>query len=54
MEPTMNHFDAQGNAIMVDVSAKDVTARTAVAEGKIRVSRPVLEAITNHLSLIHI
>lgn len=48
MEPTMNHFDAQGNAIMVDVSAKDVTARTAVAEGKIRVSRPVLEAITNH------
>lgn len=46
MEPMLNHFDAQGNAIMVDVSAKDVTTRTAVAEGKVRVSGPVLEAIT--------
>ncbi|MCR5137410.1 MAG: cyclic pyranopterin monophosphate synthase MoaC [Oscillospiraceae bacterium] len=39
------HFDAQGNARMVDVSGKDVTARTAVAEGRIRVSREVYEAI---------
>ncbi len=39
------HFDAKGNARMVDVSGKDVTARTAVAEGFIQVSREVYEAI---------
>ena len=46
MEPTMNHFDQEGNAIMVDVGGKEPTVRTATAEGLIRVSRPVLEAIT--------
>lgn len=45
MEPVWNHFDPGGNAVMVDVSAKASTARTAVAEGTITVSRPVLEAI---------
>ncbi|MFR5602239.1 MAG: cyclic pyranopterin monophosphate synthase MoaC [Lachnospiraceae bacterium] len=39
------HFDEQGNAVMVDVTGKQITARTAVAEGTIRVSRPVMEAI---------
>lgn len=48
MEPKFNHFDPDGNAVMVDVSAKDPTFRTAVAEGTIQVSRPVLEAITGH------
>ena len=42
-----NHFDAAGNAIMVDISEKAVTPRTAVAQGSIRVSREVLEAIKN-------
>jgi len=40
-----NHFDDKGNARMVDVSGKDATARVAVAEGAIRVSREVMEAI---------
>ena len=39
------HFDAQGNARMVDVSGKSVTARTAVAEGTIQVSPEVFHAI---------
>lgn len=30
---TLTHFDAAGQAHMVDVSGKDVTAREAVAEG---------------------
>ena len=46
MEGKFNHFDSDGNAIMVDVSAKQPTQRTAVAEGTIRVSRAVLEAIS--------
>ena len=48
MEPTFNHFDQDGNAIMVDVSPKEPTFRVAVARGKIKVSRPVLEAIVGH------
>ena len=46
MEPAFNHFDEAGNAIMVDVTGKDPTCRTAVAEGTIKVTRPILEAIT--------
>lgn len=42
-----NHFDESGNAVMVDVSDKDVTARTAVATGSIRVSAEVMEAVRN-------
>ena len=30
---TLTHFDADGNAVMVDVSAKDETERTATAVG---------------------
>ena len=40
-----NHFDKNGNAIMVDVSEKPVTARTAVAVGSIRVSSEIIEAV---------
>ena len=32
------HFDEQGNAVMVDVHAKDDTYRVAVATGKIKVT----------------
>ena len=45
MEPRLNHFDESGSAVMVDVTQKEPTFRTAVARGEIRVSRPVLEAI---------
>ena len=40
-----NHFDEQGNAIMVDVSGKAVTSRTATAKGSIVVSPETLTAI---------
>ena len=43
----MNHFDENGNAVMVDVSGKDITKRTATAAGKIQVSKDVMEAIQN-------
>lgn len=46
MEQKLNHFDEAGNAVMVDVTEKGPTVRTAVAEGTIRVTRPILEAIT--------
>lgn len=42
-----NHFDEKGNAIMVDVTDKEITERVAVAKGSIRVSKEVFEAIMN-------
>lgn len=41
----LTHFDKDGKAIMVDVTQKNDTDRTAVAEGKIIVSKSVFEAI---------
>ncbi len=41
------HFDEQGNARMVDVSEKTITARTAAAEGIIEVSPEVYAAVEN-------
>ena len=43
----LNHFDEHGNAVMVDVSEKNITARTAVASGQIHVSRDVFDAIVH-------
>jgi cyclic pyranopterin phosphate synthase len=31
----LTHFDSDGNAVMVDVSGKDITGRVAVARGRI-------------------
>jgi cyclic pyranopterin phosphate synthase len=45
MEREFTHFDERGNAIMVDVSAKEVTERLAVARGNITVSGETLSAI---------
>lgn len=42
------HFDDNGNAVMVDVSEKDSTRRTAVATGDIYVSQAIMEAILHH------
>ncbi len=39
------HFDEKGNAYMVDVSDKDVTRRSATAQGSISVSCDVMEAV---------
>ena len=41
----LTHFDDNGNAVMVDVSEKDITDRIAVARGSIHVSRRALDAI---------
>lgn len=41
------HFDKNGNAIMVDVSEKNITSRTAVATGKIVVSEEIFTHIKN-------
>lgn len=50
MEKSMNdqltHLDDQGNAIMVDVSAKAATSRKAVAQGCIQVIPAILSALT--------
>lgn len=40
-----NHFDARGNAVMVDVSAKQQSMRTAVAEALVEMSPELLAAI---------
>ena len=42
---TLTHFDESGNAHMVDVSAKPVTARTAIAEGQVRMSPETLALV---------
>ncbi|MCC3864702.1 cyclic pyranopterin monophosphate synthase MoaC [Terrisporobacter petrolearius] len=38
MEKKLNHFDSNGNAIMVDVTEKNITQRQAIASGKIFVN----------------
>ena len=40
-----NHFDESGNAVMVDVSAKQPTLRTAVACAVVRMSAELLAAV---------
>ena len=40
-----SHFDGHGNAVMVDVSAKENTPREATAQGRIYVGREVFEQI---------
>jgi cyclic pyranopterin monophosphate synthase len=42
---SLTHFDAQGQAHMVDVGAKAATARVAVAEGAIRMRSETLALI---------
>jgi cyclic pyranopterin phosphate synthase len=42
----LSHFDSDGKAHMVDVSDKPVTARTAIAEGYIRMTPATLTLIT--------
>ena len=41
----LTHFDAKGDAQMVDVGAKDVTERTATAEGAVVMAPETLELI---------
>jgi cyclic pyranopterin monophosphate synthase len=43
----LTHIEADGRARMVDVSAKPMSKRRAVATGKIRLRRTTLDLITN-------
>lgn len=43
-----NHFNSDGNAVMVDVGDKEITTRIAVAEGSIKVNSEVFYAIKNN------
>ena len=45
MDDRLNHFDAAGNAVMVDVTDKRETAREAVAEGWIRLGPEAMAAL---------
>ncbi|WP_029073900.1 cyclic pyranopterin monophosphate synthase MoaC [Kaistia adipata] len=45
MSPRLTHLDETGSAHMVDVSAKDITTRTAVAEGTVTMKAATLELI---------
>ena len=42
---SLTHIDEQGHARMVDVSAKPITSRTAVASGFVKMSAQTVEAI---------
>ncbi|MFN7351725.1 MAG: cyclic pyranopterin monophosphate synthase MoaC [Burkholderiales bacterium] len=44
-EPALSHFDAQGQAHMVDVSAKVETHRVAVAQGRLVMQNATLALI---------
>lgn len=45
-EPTFTHLDEQGHVRMVDVSAKPVSVRRAVAESTVRMSPEAFTALT--------
>lgn len=44
---TLTHFDKAGNAVMVDVSAKQETSRIAVAQGKITMNDVAFLAVSS-------
>ena len=45
MMPKLSHFNDQGQAHMVDVSAKDITSRVAMAKGRITMKPETLAII---------
>ena len=45
--PSLSHFDAQGQAHMVDVAAKEITHRVARASGTIRMQAATFELIAS-------
>ena len=44
----LTHFDASGNAVMVDVTSKEVTERTATAEACVAMAPATLDRILAH------
>ena len=45
MNDELNHYDSKGNAIMVDVTEKNITQRQAIARGKIFVNKETYDRI---------
>ena len=45
MEKDFTHFDSRGNAIMVDVSAKETNSRAALARGSISMNSQTMRAV---------
>jgi len=45
MEKDFSHFDSKGNAIMVDVSDKQITSRSAAAKGCITMNTDAIKAV---------
>jgi cyclic pyranopterin phosphate synthase len=45
---TLTHFDAAGNAVMVDVGDKAVTERVAIASGRVLIRPETLALIERH------
>ena len=45
MEKDFTHFDSRGNAIMVDVSAKETSCRIALAKGIISMNDEAMNAV---------
>ena len=43
----LTHIDENGNAVMVDVTEKDITIRTAKASGIIRMSEEAIKAVSD-------
>lgn len=44
---SLNHFDNNGNSVMVDVTDKDVTQREAIAQGIIKMNSIAFDHIKN-------
>jgi cyclic pyranopterin phosphate synthase len=44
----LTHIDADGRAQMVDVSAKPMSARTAIAKGRIKLERKTLDLVSKN------
>lgn len=44
---SLTHFDEKGRAKMVDVTSKQVTERTAITEGVVKMKRETLDMILN-------
>lgn len=47
MEQKFSHFDDKGNAVMVDVTEKKETFRSATASGYIQVNKDIIDAVTH-------
>ena len=45
MEKDFTHFDSRGNAVMVDVSSKEITIRSAEARGSISMNDDAMKAV---------